>query len=363
MAGNFYDLLGVPRDASDDDLRKAFRAQARELHPDKNIGLPEDEVHERNEKMKDMSEAYHTLTDEEKRKAYDEELRRQDREGRQVASEGSTAPRSGRTASTIDLKKYNEIWKSIFENMMLGANKEILFGTRSSVIKEDQILISKADMGLLVALTESYKAKEDGNWRVRKSKDDMRIWMPDEVYSVRRENGEVSVFRRVVDWRKHDHERKDVLRIMEEGKPLVTEQVKDHDAFLGEYYFKEEGSERLENGKLIPKGYDRYVGTLKSLAYKLTSDSKDFDIEAEVSVINDYNSPRSDTRPEGSIAQTLIQKDKETLMQVSYSNFWDRFYEAEGQVRKIEINKTGKEGQSHHSPEAQRVNSGEQESG
>ena len=54
-----YDVLGVPRSASKDDIKKAYRKLALKHHPDKNKG---DKTSE--EKFKEASEAYHILSDE-----------------------------------------------------------------------------------------------------------------------------------------------------------------------------------------------------------------------------------------------------------------------------------------------------------
>ncbi len=63
---DYYQILGVPRSASQADIKKAFRKLAREYHPDRNPG---DKAAER--KFKDANEANEVLSDPEKRKQYD----------------------------------------------------------------------------------------------------------------------------------------------------------------------------------------------------------------------------------------------------------------------------------------------------
>ena len=63
---DYYDILGVTRDATEADIKKAFRKLARQLHPDANPDDPEAE-----ERFKELAEAYEVLTDEERRSLYD----------------------------------------------------------------------------------------------------------------------------------------------------------------------------------------------------------------------------------------------------------------------------------------------------
>ena len=62
-----YDVLGVPRSASKDDIKKAYRKLALKYHPDKTKG---DKTSE--EKFKEASEAYHILSDEKRKANYDQ---------------------------------------------------------------------------------------------------------------------------------------------------------------------------------------------------------------------------------------------------------------------------------------------------
>lgn len=63
---DFYNTLGVARDASDDEIKKAYRKLAMTYHPDRNNGSSEAE-----EKFKEITEAYDVLRDPNKRAAYD----------------------------------------------------------------------------------------------------------------------------------------------------------------------------------------------------------------------------------------------------------------------------------------------------
>src|SRR5688500_7123751 len=64
---NYYVVLGVARDASYEAIRQAFRALARQLHPDAGTGSSV-------ERFRQVVDAYETLSDPERRRAYDHSL-------------------------------------------------------------------------------------------------------------------------------------------------------------------------------------------------------------------------------------------------------------------------------------------------
>jgi curved DNA-binding protein len=64
---DYYDILGVSRDAGEKEIKRAFRRLARKHHPDVNPGDPEAE-----ERFKEINEAYEVLSDSEKRRKYDQ---------------------------------------------------------------------------------------------------------------------------------------------------------------------------------------------------------------------------------------------------------------------------------------------------
>ncbi|XP_052587129.1 dnaJ homolog subfamily B member 3-like [Peromyscus californicus insignis] len=91
---NYYKVLGVPQNASSSDIKKAFHQLALQIHPDKNPGDKE----AAEERFKQVSEAYHVLSDAKKRKDYDRsrwsrtrgEIRGDDRTRGEIRGDGHT---------------------------------------------------------------------------------------------------------------------------------------------------------------------------------------------------------------------------------------------------------------------------------
>src|ERR687896_2084409 len=63
---DYYDVLGVGKNASEAEIKKAFRKKAMELHPDRNRHDPQSES-----QFKEVNEAYDVLKDQQKKAAYD----------------------------------------------------------------------------------------------------------------------------------------------------------------------------------------------------------------------------------------------------------------------------------------------------
>ena len=69
MAKDYYEILGLDKNASEDDIKKAYRHLAKKWHPDANP----DNKKEAEEKFKEIGEAYSVLSDPQKKKNYDQE--------------------------------------------------------------------------------------------------------------------------------------------------------------------------------------------------------------------------------------------------------------------------------------------------
>ena len=110
MAQDYYELLGVAKDASLQDIKKAYRKLALKYHPDRNPGNKEAE-----EKFKQISDAYQVLSDEEKRAAYD-------RYGHAAFEAGGMgAGAAGGTGGMGGFRDASDVFREFFGSMGGGA--------------------------------------------------------------------------------------------------------------------------------------------------------------------------------------------------------------------------------------------------
>jgi DnaJ-class molecular chaperone len=114
---DYYDVLGVPRGASAEDIKKAFRRRAREYHPDLHTGAKKSEMEK---KFKELNEAHEILSDPDKRKKYDQyghnwEQAEAYEKARQQAGAGAQAGWAGQgTAGGVNSGDFGDIFETFF---------------------------------------------------------------------------------------------------------------------------------------------------------------------------------------------------------------------------------------------------------
>ena len=117
---DYYEVLGVDKGASEQEIKSAFRKKAKEFHPDLNKDNPDAA-----EKFKEAQEAYSVLSDESKRKQYDQFCHA----GVGAGAQGGFGGAQGFDASDFD---FGDIFESIFGGGFSGASGFSGFGGGSS---------------------------------------------------------------------------------------------------------------------------------------------------------------------------------------------------------------------------------------
>jgi DnaJ-class molecular chaperone len=116
---DFYQILGIPRTASADDIKKAYRRLARQLHPDLHSGTKKAEMEK---KFKELNEANEVLSDPDKRKKYDqygaqwEQAEAFEKARSQAGGQGFSWQQTGGEPG-------GEAFSDIFENLFSGRGR------------------------------------------------------------------------------------------------------------------------------------------------------------------------------------------------------------------------------------------------
>ena len=114
---DYYEVLGVGRNAASEEMKKAYRKLALKYHPDKNPGDKSAE-----EKFKEVAEAYEVLSDPQKKSLYDQY-------GHAGLGAGIGAGAGGGFGGVnVDLKTAEEIFKTVFSGGMGGGYGDSIFG-------------------------------------------------------------------------------------------------------------------------------------------------------------------------------------------------------------------------------------------
>ncbi|MEW5702381.1 MAG: molecular chaperone DnaJ [Candidatus Zixiibacteriota bacterium] len=135
---DYYDILGVDRDADTEEIKKAYRKQAVRFHPDKNPGDKSAE-----EKFKEATEAYEVLKDPEKRRTYDQF-------GHAGLSGAAAGPGGFGGFSGFDI---NDALRAFMRDFGVGGGFEDLFGMGGGRSRAQSGPVGGADLRVRLKLT------------------------------------------------------------------------------------------------------------------------------------------------------------------------------------------------------------------
>jgi molecular chaperone DnaJ len=141
---DFYDVLGVSRSASADEIKKAYRRKAKELHPDRNKDDPSAET-----AFKEINEAYEALKDPDRKAAYDRFGHAAFEAG--MAGGGPRGPRGGMHPGADFSSAFSDVFEDLFGDFMGGGRG----GTRQRASRGSDLRYN-----LRVTLEEAYSGSQ-----------------------------------------------------------------------------------------------------------------------------------------------------------------------------------------------------------
>lgn len=219
---NYYDRLGVGINASDDEIKAAFRKLARQYHPD--VSKEEDTE----EKFKEINEAYGTLSDTKKRTLYDKSLKGNP-EGSSVRSEGDAVSTHRQQSRPRQEEGSGNIWDEIMSkdpayrvySQWFGFGKkdqpysETFEGAKTKKQEPkktrrddgedwDRDLygapaiseLPRMDLAMIRAVSEARSGEKDGKWYVSEAGN----LNPQPAYLIEKRGGEIKVKANIMRW-------------------------------------------------------------------------------------------------------------------------------------------------------------------